>query len=156
MPYTALLALLNDCLSLNTIFPSSLKVLFVIPPIFSRALVNVIVLKVDPGGYNPAVALFISGELSALPALAASIDAFKSLGLYVGLETMANTSPVLGFNATTAPLLLPRALYAACCITGSKVVTTPFPILSSSSFLSSNILFNLSILKSLIILEKLF
>ena len=60
------------------------------------------------------IALFINGESSPLPLLAAFISSAKLLGLNVGFDTIANISPVLGSNATTAPLLLPNASDATC------------------------------------------
>ncbi len=41
--------------------------------------------------------------------LAISYVSFMLLGLNPGFETLANTAPVLGSKATTAPLLAPKA-----------------------------------------------
>ena len=90
--------------------PLSVKVLSWIPGILSSALAVVTTLNVDPGGYCPWIALFISGLCSASPALAFFISSAKLLGLKLGFETIANTFPVLGSNATTAPLSSPNAL----------------------------------------------
>ena len=170
LPKTTLLDLINavfkSILPLVTFFtfgsvnppprsntPLSSNILDCIPEIFCNALVVVTVLKVDPGGYLPLSVLFIRALLESLPELAASIALSRLLGSYVGIETSANISPVLGFIATAAPLYPPKffsPLYAACWILGSNVVTIPFPILFSSLFLSLNISFNESTLKFLI------
>ena len=101
---------------------------------FSKALDNVTVLNTDPGGYLPSIALFNNGVSASLPSFARSISDARSLGLKLGFDTITKISPVLGFNATTEPLLFPRALYATLCNSRSNVVIIPLPIFSSSEF----------------------
>ena len=62
---------------------------------------------VEPGGYNPCVARLSKGLFSSVRS--ESQFASISLGLKLGLLTIAKISPVLRFKMITAPLRSPRA-----------------------------------------------
>ena len=61
----------------------------------------VIILKTDPGGYRPMVALAYNG-LSSLAMMDSQLSNRVS-GSKEGLETMARTLPVEGSETITAP-----------------------------------------------------
>jgi hypothetical protein len=90
-------------------------------------------LKVEPGGYNSLTARFDIGRSLSLVSRfqAASILPrswlARSFGSYDGRDTMARIRPVLGSIATTAPFLLPSALYAAFWAAGFSVRPTLAP-----------------------------
>ena len=67
-----------------------------------------------------------------------SCDA-SGCGSYDGLLTMASTSPVRGFIATTAPGRLPSADCAVCWSLGSMVVITVAPRFGRPSSSSTNV-----------------
>ena len=85
-----------------------------------------IILKVDPGGYCPCVALFTRIELFA-SALIWSQSSEIVFGLKSGLLTMARILPVSGSITTTAPFRSLSASYAVCCNFVFSVVQTLSP-----------------------------
>ena len=102
-------------------------------------------LNVDPGGYSSWAARAISGLLGScrrrrqpLFWTAPSCEA-SGLGSNDGLLTIASTSPVRGFIATTAPGKLPSARAAVCWSFASIVVTTVAPRLGRPSSSSTNV-----------------
>ena len=87
-------------------------------------------LKVEPGknlccvarsprGGKPSLSLVLTSFHAASSTLA--LPEVNGVGLYVGLEYIANTEPVLGSKATTEPSRPPRALRATFCNSGSSV-----------------------------------
>ena len=69
----------------------------------------VIILKVEPGGYNPCVARLSNTELVEPSLLASSHTVSISFGSKSGLDTIARILPVSGSNKTTAPSASPNA-----------------------------------------------
>ena len=75
-------------------------------------------LKVEPGGYTPRNGLLINGlssESFSNFQFSTSMPSTNRLESNVGMLTNANTSPVLGFMATSAPRRSPKAVSAISC-----------------------------------------
>ena len=113
---------------------------------FSSAADAVMSLNVEPGGDRSCAAREISGLPGRVqqplpgPRLDLRGRATRAAsGRTTGLLTIASTSPVRGFIATTAPGRVPSACGAVCWSFGSMVVITVAPRFGRPSSSSTNV-----------------